>query len=84
MGCIDMKSKDVSKNSNSNSNSNSKINKQCSISTRQGFLSKVLINTSTYGLEYVIDEIFEEKARNKEITQDSAIDWFGLSDLTLE
>lgn len=45
-------------------------------------LSKELINTSTYGLEYVLDEIFEEQEKAKGITKDSKIDWFGLSDLT--
>ena len=63
---------------------NTSSKKQISTAARSDRLSKELINTSTYGLEYVIDEIYEEKARNKEITQDSTIDWFGLSDLTVE
>ncbi len=48
----------------------------------QARLSKELINTSTYGLEYVLDEIFEEQEKAKGITKESKIDWFGLSDLT--
>ena len=71
-----MKDKNVVKKTNSK--------KQISTSTLPDYLSKELINTSTYGLEYVIDEIYEEKARSKEINQDSKIDWFGLSDLTVE
>lgn len=59
-----------------------KTAKQKPSSARRGRLSKEFINTSTYGLEYVVDEIFEEQVKAKGITKDSKIDWFGLSDLT--
>ena len=36
----------------------------------------------SYGLEYVIDEIISDKLKSKALN--SQIDWFGLSDLTLE
>jgi hypothetical protein len=41
-----------------------------------------ILNTCTYGIEYVIDEIFKDNS-NK-LDQSSAIDWFGISDLTMD
>jgi hypothetical protein len=47
-----------------------------------GDLGNELKKEISYGLEYVIDEIISATAKPK--TLDAQIDWFGLSDLTLE
>ena len=41
-----------------------------------------ILNTCTYGIEYVIDEIFKDNSNKTD--QSSAIDWFGISDLTMD
>jgi hypothetical protein len=41
-----------------------------------------LLNTCTYGVEYVLDEIFKDSPDKSD--QKSAIDWFGISDLTMD
>ena len=41
-----------------------------------------ILNTCTYGIEYVIDEIFKDGSNKPD--QNSAIDWFGISDLTMD
>ncbi len=41
-----------------------------------------LLNTCTYGIEYVIDEIFKDTSNKPE--QHSVIDWSGISDLIID
>jgi hypothetical protein len=40
-----------------------------------------LKNEVSYGLEYILDEIFPDK--KLEIIHDLSVDWFGLSDLII-
>lgn len=59
------------------------INVETTISSSKVFedFSDSLMDEISFGMEYILDEVFPEK--KMDMISDQSTDWFGLSDLTI-